>query len=242
MDTKYNIEPNHSEMKAALTTTGGPEWPNRFSAAFTVEFSGLTTGTINMTLLGTDATILPTEDVLTHQQRAHVSRQAMNMVRSALDAHGQHVVLDDEVRRLNWQWDESAGQTGTNDGYNYASRVMTSDALAPTLQYQPSSPSAEPEVRHRGLSVAGLNVTVFLASMLLISSVICSMHQNPFRPQHQQHGGPRGSGIGPSDAGPPFVGTATLKCPPSWSVERNHIYSLRSWVAGPCFVVKCNRN
>ena len=34
-----------------------------------------------------------------------------------------------------------------------------------------------------------------------------------------------------SDAGPPFVGTATLKVPPSWSVERNHVYSLRSWIS-----------
>ncbi|CAJ1411392.1 unnamed protein product [Effrenium voratum] len=33
------------------------------------------------------------------------------------------------------------------------------------------------------------------------------------------------------DAGPPFVGTATLKVPPAWSVERNHHYSFRSWVS-----------
>lgn len=102
IDSKYNIEPNHSQTEAALTTTGGPEWPNRFSAAFTVEFSGLTSGVVNMTLLGTDATILPTEDVLTYQQRVQVSRQAMNMVRSALDAHGGHMSLNDEARRLDW--------------------------------------------------------------------------------------------------------------------------------------------
>ena len=33
------------------------------------------------------------------------------------------------------------------------------------------------------------------------------------------------------DAGPPYVGTATLKVPPAWSVERNHFYSLRSWIS-----------
>ncbi len=232
IDLKYNIEPNHSEVEVALTTTGGPEWPNRFSAAFTVEFSGLSTGVINMTLLGTDATILPSEDVLTYQQRARVSKQAMTMVRSALDAHGGLVSLNDEARRLNWQLDESSGQAGIYDTNHYANNDETSGALTPTLQYQPSSPNAEPEVKRKGLSVTGLNITVFVATVLLLSSVICSMQQNPFRPpHHHQHGGPRGAGIGQSDAGPPFVGTATLKCPPSWSVERNHIYSLRSWVA-----------
>eukprot|EP00434_Breviolum_minutum_P026800 symbB.v1.2.023686.t2/scaffold2188.1/size86315/1 len=236
IDSKYNIEPNHSGHGSDSRPVGRarkarPEWPNRFSAAFTVEFSGLTSGVVNMTLLGTDATILPTEDVLTYQQRVQVSRQAMNMVRSALDAHGGHMSLNDEARRLDWQWDESAGQTGIYDTDHNANRVLTSEALTPTLQYQPSSSNVVPEVTHRGLSAKGLNITVFLARMLLISSVVCSMQQNPFRPHNQQHGGPRGSGIGQSDAGPPFVGTATLKCPPSWSVERNHIYSLRSWVA-----------
>lgn len=42
--------------------------------------------------------------------------------------------------------------------------------------------------------------------------------------------GPRNN-VHQSDAGPPFVGTATLKVPPSWSVERNHVYSLRSWIS-----------
>ena len=30
------------------------------------------------------------------------------------------------------------------------------------------------------------------------------------------------------DAGPPYVGTATLKVPPAWLAERNHFYNLRS--------------
>ena len=33
------------------------------------------------------------------------------------------------------------------------------------------------------------------------------------------------------DAGPPFVGTSTLKVPPAWSIERNHVYSLRTWIS-----------
>lgn len=44
------------------------------------------------------------------------------------------------------------------------------------------------------------------------------------------NGGPRNhSHVG--DAGPPYVGTATLKVPPAWSAERAHWYSLRSWLS-----------
>ena len=75
-----------------------------------------------------------------------------------------------------------------------------------------------------------LQVTVFMCALLVIASLICSMHQQPYRPHASQHGQPR-QHVHQSDAGPPFVGTATLKVPPSWSLERNHLYSLRSWVA-----------
>ena len=48
-------------------------------------------------------------------------------------------------------------------------------------------------------------------------------------------GGMRGSAPRTSahvgDAGPPFIGTATLKVPPAWSIERADHYSLRSWVS-----------
>ena len=33
------------------------------------------------------------------------------------------------------------------------------------------------------------------------------------------------------DAGPPFLGTATIKVPPAWSIERNQHYTLRSWIS-----------
>lgn len=75
-----------------------------------------------------------------------------------------------------------------------------------------------------------LQVTVFMCALLVIASLICSMHQQPYRPHASQHGQPR-QHVHQSDSGPPFVGTATLKVPPSWSLERNHLYSLRSWVA-----------
>ena len=41
----------------------------------------------------------------------------------------------------------------------------------------------------------------------------------------------RGQHAHTSDAGPPFLGTATLKCPPTWCVERAHVYTLRSWIS-----------
>ena len=69
--------------------------------------------------------------------------------------------------------------------------------------------------------------------VVMISGVMCAsvclMQQQPFRPHPAQHG--FRSHVHQSDAGPPFVGTATLKCPPSWCVERNHVYTLRSWIS-----------
>ena len=49
-------------------------------------------------------------------------------------------------------------------------------------------------------------------------------------PGGQRDTGPRNHAhVG--DAGPPYVGTATLKVPPAWSVERSQTYSLRSWIS-----------
>ena len=41
----------------------------------------------------------------------------------------------------------------------------------------------------------------------------------------------RGQHVHTGDAGPPFLGTATLKCPPTWCVEKAHSYTLRSWIS-----------
>ena len=60
---------------------------------------------------------------------------------------------------------------------------------------------------------------IVLISGLAMSASVCHM-QPPFRP-HPMQQGPRLS-VHQSDAGPPFVGTATLKVPPSLCVERNH--------------------
>ncbi|CAJ1416652.1 unnamed protein product [Effrenium voratum] len=67
--------------------------------------------------------------------------------------------------------------------------------------------------------------------VLVLSMVACM--QNVFRPREGGRHGPHGprSFARVGDAGPPFVGTATLKVPPAWSVERNHHYSFRSWVS-----------
>eukprot|EP00435_Cladocopium_sp_Y103_P046747 s730_g13.t1 len=75
---------------------------------------------------------------------------------------------------------------------------------------------------------------MFAMWMTCLAGVACMlapcMMQGPFRPPHPAQHGMR-SNVHQSDAGPPFVGTATLKVPPSWSVERNHIYSLRAWIS-----------
>ena len=68
----------------------------------------------------------------------------------------------------------------------------------------------------------------FWAVVAAVSSVIACMMPGGFRPPHQ--GGNRNHAhVG--DAGPPFVGTATLKVPPAWSVERSQHYSLRAWIS-----------
>ena len=64
-----------------------------------------------------------------------------------------------------------------------------------------------------------------LASAAFAASWLCGMIPGGFR-----DGGPRQHAhVG--DAGPPFIGTATLKVPPAWSVERSSHYSLRSWIS-----------
>lgn len=81
------------------------------------------------------------------------------------------------------------------------------------------------------VSAKGLSITCALAMTLLVSSVVCSMQQHPFRLQHQfqhQHGGPR-NGIGERDAGPCSRSAATRKSPPPWSAVSG--YFLRSWIA-----------
>ncbi|CAE7866184.1 unnamed protein product, partial [Symbiodinium necroappetens] len=71
----------------------------------------------------------------------------------------------------------------------------------------------------------------FAACVLLAVGIVASMVPGGFR----DAGGYRDAGprqhahVG--DAGPPFLGTATLKVPPAWSIERAAHYSLRSWIS-----------
>ncbi|CAE7553939.1 RE2 [Symbiodinium sp. CCMP2456] len=71
-----------------------------------------------------------------------------------------------------------------------------------------------------GLQILGTlgAITGFLIAMM------------PGSREHRDHGPPRQHAhVG--DAGPPYVGTATLKVPPAWSSERQSSYSLRSWIS-----------
>eukprot|EP00435_Cladocopium_sp_Y103_P066212 s366_g28.t1 len=72
-----------------------------------------------------------------------------------------------------------------------------------------------------------LGLIVLMSGVMLVS--VCHMQQQPFRPHPMQHG--FRTHVHQSDAGPPFVGTATLKCPPSGCVERNRVYTLRAWIS-----------
>ena len=63
-----------------------------------------------------------------------------------------------------------------------------------------------------------------ISLMGMLSCFGCMMHPGPrpHPPRSHAHVG---------DAGPPYVGTATLKVPPAWSAERAHWYSLRAWLS-----------
>ena len=70
----------------------------------------------------------------------------------------------------------------------------------------------------------GLCLAIPLASGVMY---LCSMMPGHYRPPMN---GPRNHAhVG--DAGPPYVGTATLKVPPAWSIERNQYYNLRAWIS-----------
>ena len=70
-----------------------------------------------------------------------------------------------------------------------------------------------------------------LGLFAIMSALVCYMMPGAFRGTGSMpHAGPRQHAhVG--DAGPPFVGTATLKVPPAWSIERNQHYSLRAWIS-----------
>ena len=90
-----------------------------------------------------------------------------------------------------------------------------------------SGDSFHPLNQHSKLSMFALMMTCMSA---MACTLLPCMMQGPFRPPHPAQHGMRNN-VHQSDAGPPFVGTATLKVPPSWCVERNHLYTLRAWIS-----------
>ena len=77
--------------------------------------------------------------------------------------------------------------------------------------------------------VANKWLGMVLLFSLIMAYLACMMPGAQHRPQGFGHGPRQHAHVG--DAGPPFLGTATLKVPPAWSVERNQHYSLRSWIS-----------
>ena len=76
-----------------------------------------------------------------------------------------------------------------------------------------------------GRYLPGLQI---LGTLGAISGFLIAMM--PGSREQREHGPPRQHAhVG--DAGPPYVGTATLKVPPAWSSERQASYSLRSWIS-----------
>ena len=77
--------------------------------------------------------------------------------------------------------------------------------------------------------VANKWLGLVLLVSLVLSYLAYMMPGAPYRPTGVGNGPRQHTHVG--DAGPPFLGTATLTVPPAWSVERNHHYSLRSWIS-----------
>ena len=92
--------------------------------------------------------------------------------------------------------------------------------------------SGRSKVRSRQGWVQRFVANKWLGMVLLFSLVMtyfaCMMPGAQHRPQAFGHGTRQHAHVG--DAGPLFLGTAPLKVPPAWSVERNQHYSLRSWI------------
>ena len=76
-------------------------------------------------------------------------------------------------------------------------------------------------------SLGGRLLPVLQLGMCLLMTYALVIHMMPGG--HRDMGPRNHSHVG--DAGPPYVGTATLKVPPAWSVERSNTYSLRSWIS-----------
>ena len=75
-----------------------------------------------------------------------------------------------------------------------------------------------------------LQLPWLMIGVLLSCGLVVHMHhQHGHGSRHHQQNPQQHAHVG--DAGPPFLGTATLKVPPAWSVERASHYSLRAWTS-----------
>ena len=220
------------------------EEQDTFRAVFSVDFTGATQRVVNVSLTTGEATLRKTNNATVDLQREWLAHRVLQHVQLALEQYNRHDVtlvgngeqygsltsdVGSDNRRLQVV-DMPYRQAMQADSLDAAARPNVLQRLGSQVLHFVSQNNDDQQHRTDKRKHAGILVTVLLSTALLISSIVCGMQQHGFR-QHQGHQqGPR-SNVHQSDAGPPFVGTATLKVPPSWSVERNHVYSLRSWIS-----------
>ena len=145
------------------------------------------------------------------QQVSGVSR--LNMVRRSLQAKAKHAVklITREAQFRRWQ----------DCNLSKQARKLQSRRMRRLKHRSKDAHRFRPSVWRKWLPLLSL--------FAMVSALICYMFPGGPRP-NMHRGGPRQhSHVG--DAGPPFVGTATIKVPPAWSIERNHHYSLRAWIS-----------
>ena len=244
-------EPKHvvttTDTAELLTTTRQADEVDEldtFRAVFSVDFAGATERVVNVTLTTGEATLHKTNNATVDSQREWLAHRVLQHVQLALEQYNQHggtlvgngnqneLLTSDatsEERRLQVV-DTPYRQAMQSSNPDAAAQSNVLQRLGSQVLHFVSQNNDNQQHLDDGQTHAGILVTVLLSTALLISSILCGMQQHGFRQHQGHHQGPR-TNVHQSDAGPPFVGTATLKVPPSWSVERNHVYSLRSWIS-----------
>ena len=205
-------EHNDQVAVVEVTTTTSAQQQQRFQMTFTADVLADADGRLRVSLANgsgffvayNDDSYIQPVDKQSHGLLHELSEQTLTFVRDSLEAASGE-------KRQNRRLDEKHQTTTAHPGaaFAQASRVWFTKS-APVRRF-------------------GFFLLVSMPPIVMIS-IVCFMQQGPYRPHPSQHGQPR-QHVHQSDAGPPFVGTATLKVPPSWSIERNHIYSLRAWIS-----------
>lgn len=192
---------------------------------------------VNVSLTTGEATLRRTNNATVDLQREWLAHRVLQHVHLALEQYNQQNVAlvgngnqydlltsDSDERRLQ-VLDIPCRQAMQTNNPDAATQSTVLQRLGRQFLHFVSNDNGNQQHRTERQQHAGLLITILLATTLLISSIVCGMQQHGFRQHHGHHQGPR-TNVHQSDAGPPFVGTATLNVPPSWSVERNHVYSL----------------